>query len=134
MAVVVDTHALIWYLNADPLLSQAARTAVVKAEADGQALISVATLIDAWYVSQSSNGAITPGEVQQILRLMNDRASGFQAASITAAVAIESNRIGKSALPDPWDRLIVATASSRHLGLVTRDRAITASGLVSTIW
>lgn len=133
MAVVVDTHALVWYLNASPSLSQSAKAAIATAEGVGEAIVSVATLIDAWYVSQST-GAVSPQEVAQIVRLVTRRRSGFRAVGITTAIAVESNRIGKAVLPDPWDRLIVATARVRHLDLVTRDRAITASGLVPTIW
>lgn len=133
MAVVVDTHALVWYLNASPSLSEAARAAIAKAETASEVVVSVATLIDVWYVSQTT-GAVSPREVQQIIRLVNRRRSGFRAAAVTAAIAVESNRIGKLVLPDPWDRLIVATARVRHLDLVTRDRAINASGLVTTIW
>jgi len=39
-----------------------------------------------------------------------------------------------SQIRDPWDRLIVATAASQGLSLVTRDGQIIASGLVRTIW
>lgn len=118
MVVVVDTHALVWYLNAHALLSQPAKEAIAKAEAAGEALVSVATLIDVWCVSQST-GAVSPPEVEKIVRLLNLRRSGSRAVGITAGIAVESNRIGKSVLPDPWDRLIVATASldSCHIAL-----------------
>jgi hypothetical protein len=39
-----------------------------------------------------------------------------------------------SVLPDPWDRMIVATALHLSVPLVTKDRAITATGVVETIW
>lgn len=133
MAVVVDTHALVWYLNNDRSLSATATHAIARAEAAGEAVVSVATFIDLWYVSQTT-GAVSPSEVDQIVRLVRKRGSGFRVAGVTAAIAIESNSIGRAALPDPWDRLIVATAKVRALPLVTRDRRVTKSGLVPTVW
>ncbi len=133
MAVVVDTHALVWYLNNDRSLSATATHAIARAEAAGEAVVSVASFIDLWYVSQTT-GAVSPSEVDQIVRLVRKRRSGFRVAGVTAAIAIESNNIGRAALPDPWDRLIVATAKVRALPLVTRDRRVTKSGLVPTVW
>lgn len=133
MAVVIDTHALVWYLNNDPALSSTAANAITQAEADGEAIVSVATFIDVWYVSQTT-GAVSVQEAEQLISLVRRRSSGFRPANITTPVAAESNRIGKALLPDPWDRLIVATARTRDLELVTRDRAIQKSGLVPTIW
>jgi PIN domain nuclease of toxin-antitoxin system len=133
VAVVVDTHALVWYLNNDRSLSATATHAIARAEAAGGAVVSVASFIDLWYVSQTT-GAVSPSEVDQIVRLVRNRGSGFRVAGVTAAIAIESNNIGRAALPDPWDRLIVATAKVRALPLVTRDRRVTKSGLVPTVW
>jgi PIN domain nuclease of toxin-antitoxin system len=133
VAVVIDTHALVWYLNDDQSLSETAADAVAQAERDGEAIVSAASIIDLWYVSQTT-GAVSGSEVDQVVQLVRRRRSGFKAAGITAAIAVESNRIGKLVLPDPWDRLIVATARIHGIGLVTKDRRITKSGLVSTIW
>ena len=133
MAVVADTHALVWYLNNDRPISATATHAIAREEAAGEAVVSVASFIDVWYVSQTT-GAVSASEVDQIVRLVRKRGSGFRVAGITAAIAVESNRIGRAALPDPWDRLIVATARVRALPLVTRDRRITRSGLVPTVW
>jgi len=132
VAVVADTHALVWYLNNDRSISAPAMHAIAGAEAAGEAVVSVASFIDVWYVSQTT-GAVSASEVDQIVRLVRKRGSGFRVAGITAAI-VESNRIGRAALPDPWDRLIVATARVRALPLVTRDRRITRSGLVPTVW
>jgi PIN domain nuclease of toxin-antitoxin system len=121
VAVVVDTHALIWFLNNDRALSQSAAVAITRAEADGEAVVSVASFIDAWYVSQTT-GAITTAEVERLVRLVQSRKSGFRTVSITPTIAVASNRIGKAVMPDPWDRLIVATARTRHLELVTKGQ------------
>ena len=89
MAVVVDTHALVWYLNNDRSLSATATHAIARAEAAGEAVVSVASFIDLWYVSQTT-GAVSPSEVDQIVRLVRKRGSGFRVAGVTAAIAIES--------------------------------------------
>lgn len=49
---------------------------------------------------------------------------GTRLAPLTAEAAIDAGRLGAMMLPDPLDRLLVATA--RHLDalLVTRDRRI----------
>jgi PIN domain nuclease of toxin-antitoxin system len=54
VAVVVDTHALVWYLNNDRSLSVTAIDATARAEAAGEAVVSVASFIDVWYVSQTT--------------------------------------------------------------------------------
>jgi len=69
VAVVVDTHALVWYLNNDRSLSATATHAIARAEAAGEAVVSVASFIDLWYVSQTT-GAVSPSEVDQIVRLV----------------------------------------------------------------
>jgi PIN domain nuclease of toxin-antitoxin system len=54
--------------------------------------------------------------------------------SIDDEVVMRFERIPRAVLPDPWDRLIVATAVVLDAPLVTRDRRIEKSGLVRTIW
>jgi PIN domain nuclease of toxin-antitoxin system len=98
VAVVADTHALVWYLNNDRSISATATHAIARAEAAGEAVVSVASFIDVWYVSQTT-GAVSASEVDQIVRLVHKRGSGFRVAGITAAIAMESNRIGRAALP-----------------------------------
>lgn len=50
--------------------------------------------------------------------------SGFRVVSLDRAIAIDAALVPASALPDPIDRLLVATARAHDLALVTRDRAI----------
>ena len=52
MRVVADTHALIWYLLDDPdrRLSSAALDALEEAAATEGVVVSVASVVDLWYV------------------------------------------------------------------------------------
>jgi len=72
--------------------------------------------------------------VEALVRLVRRRESGYRVVAVTDRIALESNAIGKDRLPDPWDRLIVATARIRRVPLVTRDTRIRRSGLVETLW
>jgi PIN domain nuclease of toxin-antitoxin system len=51
--VVADSHAIVWYLHGSTRLSDAAREAL-GAEHAKDLVVSVAALIDLWYVSQTT--------------------------------------------------------------------------------
>jgi PIN domain nuclease of toxin-antitoxin system len=51
-------------------------------------------------------------------------APGVRLAPFTAASALDAGSIGVSHLPDPIDRMLVATARQLEATLVTRDRRI----------
>ena len=133
MEVLADTHALVWYLDGSASLSAVAREVLQQSEAERQLLVSVASFIDAWYVSQTT-GAIPSEALEALVRLVRRRESGYRVVAVTDRIALESNAIGKDRLPDPWDRLIVAAARIRRVPLVTRDTRIRRSGLVETLW
>ena len=96
MAVVVDTHALVWYLNNDRSLSATATHAIARAEAAGEAVMSVASFIDP-LVREPDDGS------RPALRGGPDRTTrsqkrvGLQSHGVTATITIESNNIGRAA-------------------------------------
>ena len=49
---------------------------------------------------------------------------GVRMAELTPGMAIDAGRIPSATLPDPFDRLLVATARGLGVGLLTRDRRI----------
>ena len=67
MRVVADSHTLIWYLFGDPdqRLSQTAREVLAEAENTDGIAVSVASILDIWYVtqkaSQNSGGCLRHG-------------------------------------------------------------------------
>jgi PIN domain nuclease of toxin-antitoxin system len=133
--VVADTHALVWYLLDDPdrRLSSAALAALEEAESTDGVAVSVASVVDLWYVIRT-RGTFTDDQLNQVVRLLRDPQSPLDAEPITLEVTAAFRQIPRDALGDPWDRFITATAMALELPLVTRDRRITELRLVETIW
>jgi PIN domain nuclease of toxin-antitoxin system len=122
-AVVLDTHALVWLVNGDAQLSDAARTLI-----DGASAVWVSA-ITPWEIGMLvAKGRLTLARdvddwLEQVLAL-----PGLRLAALDPRVAIASTRLPGSLHGDPADRLIAATA--RHLGavLVTADDKLLAWG------
>lgn len=132
MRVVADSHAIAWYTSGSSRLSSAAADALVEAEETDGIVVSVATFIDLWYVTQTTQ-AMTTDHLAR-LRATLEVSSRVTLQPITVDVVDACTAIPREVLTDPWDRLIVATAKALDVALVTRDRAIQKSKLVPTIW
>ncbi|TFV64475.1 PIN domain-containing protein [Geodermatophilus sp. DF01-2] len=133
--VVADTHALVWYLLDDPdrRLSPAALVALEDAESTDGISVSVASVVDLWYVVRT-RGTFTDDQLGQVVGLLRDPESPLEVEPITLEVAAAFQEIPRDRLGDPWDRFITAAAMALGLPLVTRDRRITELGFVETIW
>lgn len=94
--------------------------------------MSVATLIDLWYVTQTTQGVTT--EDLATLRATMVASPKVDLHPIDVAVTDAAISIPRDALGDPWDRFILATASALDLPLVTRDERIQKAELVETVW
>lgn len=132
MRVVADSHTIVWHLRGSPQLSANAASALMDAEATDAVVVSVATLIDLWYVTQTTEKLTTTHLDEVRDTAMSSPVLVLQ--PIDVAVTDATATIPRDLLADPWDRLIVGTAKALAAPLVTRDRAIQESGLVPTIW
>jgi len=129
-AVLLDTCAVIWLANGDPLAHAAAAAIVHAGLAEGVFVSSVS----AWEVGLLSKPKagrdpavqFQPDPKTWFARLMAGPA--IKKASLTPEIAIDASFLPGALHGDPGDRLIVTTA--RHLGvpIVTRDRRIIAYG------
>lgn len=54
MRVLADSHAVVWHLQGSSRLSAPAAEALGEAEATDGVVVSVATLVDLWYVTQTT--------------------------------------------------------------------------------
>jgi len=96
-------------------------------------IVSTALLIDLWYVTQTT-AAFSSGDLETVIALLSEGETAATLAPIDLRVFGAWSRLSRSALPDPWDRLIVATAIAHEISLVTRDDAIRRSGYVDVVW
>jgi len=83
------------------------------ASADEGIAVSVATLIDLWYVTQTTR-AVSPEQLTAITELLADPTSPLDAIPIDTSVTAAFEAIPLPLLRDPWDRLITATESVSH--------------------
>lgn len=132
MRVLADSHAIVWHLQGSGRLSATAASALTEAETTDGVVVSIATIIDLWYVTQTTRKLTDANLVE--LRDMLASSPALILEPIDIAVVHATTSIPRDLLTDPWDRFIVGTARALALPLVTRDRAIRESGLVPTIW
>jgi PIN domain nuclease of toxin-antitoxin system len=127
-AVLLDTCAVIWLANGDPLASAALAAIVAAGLADG-VYVSPAS---AWEIGMLSKPRAGRDPAPQFLpdpktwfsRVL--AGPGIRQAALTPEIAIDASYLPGDMHGDPGDRLLIATA--RHLGMpiVTRDRRIIA--------
>lgn len=132
MRVVADSHAIVWYVQGSPRLSKSGATALVESERSDGIVVSVVTLVDLWYVTQTTQ-SVTSDTLSR-LRAKLEASANVDLHMIDSSTADAYTSIPRSVLTDPWDRFIVATAKTLALPLVTRDGAIREADLVETIW
>lgn len=95
-------------------------------------VVSVASLVDLWYVTQTTRRVTAAHLTALRTTLLSSAAYVLQ--PIDLAVADATTAIARDTLTDPWDRFIVGTAQALDLPFVTRDDAIRGAGLVPTVW
>lgn len=129
MRLLLDSHAVIWWMADDPQLSKFAREAIETAE---EPLFSAATLIEL-SIKASLGKLRMPAEWSEELL-----AEGFTLLPVSPAhgralAELPFVEINGRVHRDPFDRLLVAQANVEPVPLVTCDPAIKAHGL-ATIW
>ena len=132
MRVLADSHAIVWHLQGSARLSAAAASSLAEAETTDGVVVSIATMIDLWYVTQTTR-KLSDANLTELRDLLAS-SPGLSLQPIDIAVVDATTSIARDLLTDPWDRFIVGTARALALPLVTKDRAIRESGLVPTIW
>ncbi|AZE94318.1 hypothetical protein C4J95_2297 [Pseudomonas orientalis] len=115
MRVLLDTHILLWALNDDPRLSSKALRLIENA---ADVYVSAATF---WEMAIK----VSVGKLAVDLDEVRDHCveSGFIELPITSEHAIAVKELDPHH-KDPFDRLIVATAISEPMKLLTSDAQV----------
>lgn len=129
MRLLVDAHALLWWLGADRRLSTSAREAIEQA---GDPLLGAGTLVEIAVKRSLGKLELDEDWPEQA------QADGFGLLAIDWAHArrlqgLPFPQLAGKPHRDPFDRLLAAQALSERAPIVTRDPAFAAYG-VPTIW
>lgn len=132
--IVLDTHALIWWVNGDSQLSSQAKEAIEHEQQDEDGVILVCA-ISAWEI------ALLVGRDRLTLAMNLDdwietvkEINGVRFVPVDETLGIESNRLPGDFHKDPADRMITALARHFNVPLVTADEKIRAYKHVRSIW
>ena len=131
-ALVIDTHAAVWYLlNSSRLSSTAQRAMDDAADAGDPVYLSAISLVEIVYLVEKDR--LPAVVIERLTAALADPEAGFTIAPLDVEVAWAVHRITRDTVPDMPDRIIAATALSLGLPLATRDSAISKAG-IPTIW
>ena len=130
--IVLDTHALIWWVSGSPRLSARARREVDKALRQGPVAASAISLFE--IATAVRRGRLELGfPAPEWLAELN-RIAELRIEPVSAAIAQAAGNLPHSMHGDPADRIIAATATVLRAKLVTADRKLRRSSHVETVW
>lgn len=130
--IVLDTHALLWWVNDPATLSTPARTVIDAAVESKSVHVSC---ISSWEIAL----LVERGRLRLALDVRDwicrcEALPFLTFVPVSNGIAIESVRLPDFPHADPADRIIAATALSLGAGLVTKDDKLQNYPHVKTIW
>jgi PIN domain nuclease of toxin-antitoxin system len=132
--IVLDTHALVWWVNGDSELSPNAKTALADELSDKDSAVLISA-ISAWEIAMlvKADRLTLTMTVDDWLKTVS-AIEGLRFVPVDNEVGIESTRLPGDFHKDPADRMIVALARRLNAPLVTADTKIRAYKHVQSIW
>lgn len=119
--ILLDTCALLWTVNGDPLSSEALK-AINKARNAGALFLSP---VSAWEIGiLAQRGKVELGVSAESYVSRAFTRPGVQVVPLTPEIAVRASYLPGQFHSDPADRLLISTAILMGLILVTRDREI----------
>lgn len=131
--IVLDTHALIWWVDGDPRLSADAQCAIDDTVSRGGRVL--ASAISAWEMAMLvERGRIALAMDLEEWLLGVESLDGVDIVPISSRQAVQAVTLPGEFHRDPADRMIVALARERNAPLVTADQKIQAYPHVRWVW
>ena len=129
--IVLDTHALVWWVSGGPL-SERARTTIAHHERSRSLYASSISVWEIAALVARGRLELTVDVVEWIARV--EALESLRFVTVDNRIALASTRLPGELPRDPADRIIVATARSMDAPLVTRDARLSAYPHLETIW
>lgn len=120
--LLLDTHVWIWAAAGDKRVGARTRRLLNREAAAGRVFVSA---MSAFEIS----ALCTVGRLvlnQPVERWIRDSVvrGGLRVIDLDVGAAIDGGALGHDLVPDPVDRLLIATARGADMPLVTRDRRV----------
>jgi PIN domain nuclease of toxin-antitoxin system len=122
--VLLDTHALLWWLSDDPALTKPARKII----ADTRNIVFVSAA-SAWEIATK----VRLGKLPSAAELAADftghlEREGFQILAISGEHAIRAGLL-PGVHKDPFDRMLIAQAQAENIPIVSKEALFDTYGL-----
>ena len=130
--IVLDTHAMIWWLADPSKLSTAAKKAIQTSVSNNEifastaSILEIATLVRRGRLMLATDFNEWLDDVRQLPEL--------QMLPVSTEIAARAGSFGPEVHGDPIDRLIIATAQIIKAKLITADANIRSAKIVTTVW
>ena len=130
--IVLDTHALVWWLAGSSALSAGAKRAIKRAASASQVVASTISLLEI-------TTAVRRGRMefaQSLDRWLEDvrLLPELRFEPVSFEIAHRAGSFGDEMHGDPADRIIAATAMVLKVSLVTTDEKLRKIPALSTVW
>lgn len=119
MKFLLDTHLLLWWLSNSPLLPAQARQLI--GDPNNTIFVSAVSLWEVWLKSGIGKLRVPAGFARRLAAEPFEELP-LRAAHTPAVAALEWHH------RDPFDRMLIAQASSENLVLLTADSELAAYG------
>ena len=130
--IVLDTHALVWWVSGSSRLSARARREVSHALRLGPVAASAISLFE--IATAVRRGRLDLGlPVREWLAELQ-RIAELRIEPVSADIAQAAGRFPDPMPGDPADRVIAATAIALRARLITADERLRKSRLVESVW
>ena len=121
--MLLDTHAWIWAAADEPgKLGPKTRRLIARAAAGGTLLVTTASVFEITALATAGRLRLNQSAEKWIRDSIHR--GGLRVIDIDLDIVIDAGAIPSSALGDPVDRMLVASARAYDVPLVTRDRQI----------
>lgn len=129
---VADTHAALWYLLNNQLLSATARCFIDDAALAGDDIVlSPISLAEIVYLTEK--GRLPISAYEKLTKALDDHEYVIEEAPFHAAIVEALRRVPRAEVPDMPDRIVAATAVYFGVPVISRDGRIRTSS-VPTVW
>jgi PIN domain nuclease of toxin-antitoxin system len=128
LRLLLDTHALLWWLSDNPQLTKPATRAI--ANTRNTVIVSAAS---AWEIATRVRLGKLPTAVDLVADFVAQmEQEGFQLLAVSVEHAIRGGML-PGPHKDPFDRMLIAQAQAEHLPIVSNETAFDAYG-VRRVW